>query len=139
MYMLCFWNPYICSILQVSTTNVERRNVYHLPAYATPNISSNLFHSSTQVKGILTADIFLVISNNFHNTFKVLFSSGQQSSSFKYFKLWIQITQFQVSMKLTFKQVNVKAVLKKEKKGSMFFNKRETTEVVILHQHLILC
>ncbi|XP_022032408.1 uncharacterized protein LOC110933497 [Helianthus annuus] len=42
----------------VSTTNVERRNVYHLPVYATPNISSNLFHSSTQVKGILTADIF---------------------------------------------------------------------------------
>ncbi|XP_022024158.1 uncharacterized protein LOC110924464 [Helianthus annuus] len=34
----------------VSTTNVERRNVYHLPAYATPNISTNLFHSSTQVK-----------------------------------------------------------------------------------------
>ncbi|XP_035838072.1 uncharacterized protein LOC110900754 [Helianthus annuus] len=34
----------------VSTTNVERRNVYHLPVYATPNISSNLFHSFTQVK-----------------------------------------------------------------------------------------
>ncbi|XP_021974539.1 uncharacterized protein LOC110869606 [Helianthus annuus] len=34
----------------VSTTNVERRKVYHLSAYATPNISSNLFHSSTQVK-----------------------------------------------------------------------------------------
>ncbi|XP_022023953.1 uncharacterized protein LOC110924229 [Helianthus annuus] len=37
-------------ILQVSTTNVERRNVYHFPAYATPNISSNLFHSSSEVK-----------------------------------------------------------------------------------------
>ncbi|XP_035838029.1 uncharacterized protein LOC110900470 [Helianthus annuus] len=34
----------------VSTNNVERRNVYHFPTYATPNISSNLFHSSTQVK-----------------------------------------------------------------------------------------
>ncbi|XP_022032829.1 uncharacterized protein LOC110933937 [Helianthus annuus] len=34
----------------VSTTNVERRKVYHLPVYATPNIISNLFHLSTQVK-----------------------------------------------------------------------------------------
>ncbi|XP_035831968.1 uncharacterized protein LOC110870335 [Helianthus annuus] len=34
----------------VSTTNVQRRNVYHLPVYVTPNISSNLFYSSTQVK-----------------------------------------------------------------------------------------
>ncbi|XP_022024880.1 uncharacterized protein LOC110925221 [Helianthus annuus] len=47
-----------------STTNVERRNAYHLPTYATPDISSNVCHSSTKEKDSLRK----ISSRNVHHT-----------------------------------------------------------------------
>ncbi|XP_021994041.1 uncharacterized protein LOC110890722 [Helianthus annuus] len=44
-------------------------NVYHLPAYATPNISSNLFHSSTKVK-----------DNTISSKYEVLLQASQPQS-----------------------------------------------------------